>query len=301
MPAGQGQLDIDLVATRLDAETLAKALLVPDGPGLCIEHTHVAVRRLTEGHHAVTRGKLFPQWQPLAVAMTDEDAIFLEAIENFRLGARNSLLGSESLEMCTAGVIEKRDIRPGHHAQVMNLAGMVGAHLDHGVALFLQPCEGQRHADVVIEIAAGREDRSHLGKDPGQHLLDSGLAVAACQRHDMGTGAATPGKRQLAESTHDISADDLWQIDIHLVINQSRDSTLFCSGSHVIVPVEVFARYRHEQGSALERTRIAADTIELGVAIDETGAEDFRDFADAETDHARISPRIASTVSRSEK
>ena len=56
---------------------------------------------------------------------------------------------------------------------------MVGAHLDHRVAVFrVQAQQGQRHADIVVEVALGGQGRSTPSQDGGQHFLERGLAVA---------------------------------------------------------------------------------------------------------------------------
>jgi hypothetical protein len=60
---------------------------------------------------------------------------------------------------------------------------MVHAHLDRGVAVRrAQPQQGQRHADVVVQVAFGGQHGGPArfgGQNRGQHFLHRGLAVAA--------------------------------------------------------------------------------------------------------------------------
>jgi len=93
-----------------------------------------------------------------------------------------------------------------------DLAGPVGAHFHHGKAMRRrQPQQRQRHADVVVEIAAGGQTVTGLPEDRGRHLLGGGLAVAARHAHQWAAKVRAPVARGALERRLGIGHDDLRQ------------------------------------------------------------------------------------------
>ena len=77
---------------------------------------------------------------------------------------------------------------------VGHFAGMIGADLDHRVAVRgVEPVQRERHADVIVEIAARRERRARALEDGRGHFLDRGLAVAAGDADDGHRKLRAPG------------------------------------------------------------------------------------------------------------
>ena len=69
--------------------------------------------------------------------------------------------------------------------QLCNVHRMVGTHLDNGHLVFrayLQ--QGQRHANLVVEIALGCQDTITLAEHSIEQFLGSGLAIGACDADD---------------------------------------------------------------------------------------------------------------------
>jgi hypothetical protein len=100
-------------------------------------------------------------------------------------------------------VVDQRHRRARHARHAGDLARVVHAELEHrGAVPGRQPEHGQRHADLVVQVAA----RSQAGvvavrgrQDRGQHLLDRGLAVAAGHRDHRQREAGAPGGGQVGE------------------------------------------------------------------------------------------------------
>ncbi len=89
----------------------------------------------------------------------------------------------------------------GHHAhhrlcerrQILNLARVVGPHLDHcRLMLSAQPQQREGHTDVVVQIAAGGQHLMTHAQDCRDHLFDSGLTVAAGDTDDGYVEALPP-------------------------------------------------------------------------------------------------------------
>ena len=100
--------------------------------------------------------------------------------EHLALGAGDAGEVAEALEVLVAGVRDQRDRGLRERGERGDLARVVGAHLDHGMAVRrLEAQQRQRHADVVVEVAARRERRARAGEDRGEQFLGGRLAVAA--------------------------------------------------------------------------------------------------------------------------
>ena len=72
--------------------------------------------------------------------------------------ARDRVDAGHELEVLALRVVDERDRRRGDLRQAGDLAGVVHAELDHrGAAAVAQAQQRQRQADVVVEVALGRE------------------------------------------------------------------------------------------------------------------------------------------------
>ncbi len=97
------------------------------------------------------------------VAVDDGHPGRAQSLENLALGARHAGHVAEPFQMTGTGIVDDRHVRPSQSGQIGDLAMMVGAHLDHRIAMFrIQAQQGQRHADIVVEVALGGQGRSTL-------------------------------------------------------------------------------------------------------------------------------------------
>ena len=120
-----------------------------------------------------------------------------ECREHLALRARHALEVAETLEMLVARIRHERDRRPGERGERRDLARMIRAHLDHRIAVpGLEPQERQRHADVIVQVAARRQRRSGNGEDCGKQFLGRRLAIAAADAEDEGLALTAPGARE---------------------------------------------------------------------------------------------------------
>ena len=110
----------------------------------------------------------------------------------------------------------------GELREITNLARVVHAHFDHRVAMLgLQLEQHERHADVVVQIAARCEHlvcrivgcgfSNGLPQNRSEHFLDGGLAAAAGQRDERQRKPAAPVRGEPSERTPRVVDDDEWQ------------------------------------------------------------------------------------------
>jgi hypothetical protein len=184
--------------------------------------------------------------------------------------------------------------------QVGNLAGVVHAHLDHrGAMRRLKTQQHQRQADVVVEVARGRQHGEFgvvavgpgLGaQDRGGHLLHRGLAVAAgdADQRDVETGAprGTEGtQRQARIGDHQQRQAGRATFGPRRVDHRRR-GTAFGRNLEERVAVEVLALQRDEQLAAGERPRIGRHPLDAGIAVEGGAAAGQRRFHQAHHDEA---------------
>src|SRR6185312_9875899 len=145
---------------------------------------HVARREIGSGLEA-ERGNLrarhaAPQVGELVVGVDDGRRAGFETRDHLALGARRALETAEAFEVLRTGIRDETYGRPRDLHERRELTRMIRAHLDHGIAMLrFEPEERERHADVIVEVAARREARAGLRQDRRRHLLDGRLPVAA--------------------------------------------------------------------------------------------------------------------------
>ena len=157
--------------------------------------------------------------------------------------------------MRDAGIVHQRDARAADTGQVTDLAEMVHAHLDHGIAVLLAQLEQcQRQADVVVQVTLGRQHRilaaGHGAQDAGQHLLHSCLAVAAGDGGQRQVELAAPVGGQCAQRQPRILDQQGRSQSRHLMRDHGGGRTGFQRGGGVIMSVDPLAAHGDEQLSA---------------------------------------------------
>ena len=113
---------------------------------------------------------------------------------------------------------DERDVRTGKRRQPRNFAGVVRAHFNHGKAVSVaQAQQGERHADVVVQVADGGEGLSARLQQALQHFFGASFAVAAGNGEELclATRAAVAG--ECLQGDQGVGDDDLRQIYVWLV------------------------------------------------------------------------------------
>ena len=107
-----------------------------------------------EGLGPMLRGELAPEAGAGVVAVVEGDTVGLEAGEDLALGPGHGLDAAEALQVGALGVVDQGHVGLGEAGEVGQLAGVVHAHLQHGVAMGRgQAQHHQGQADVVVEVA----------------------------------------------------------------------------------------------------------------------------------------------------
>jgi hypothetical protein len=198
--------------------------------------------------------------------------------------------------MGALGVVYQCHRRCGKACQVIDFAGVVHAHLDHrGAMRVAQPEQGQRHADVVVQVAAGGQyagvGTAEVGaQDGGAHFLDRGLAIAACDTQQGYRKAAAPGRRELPQRQARIVHGEQRQARIGprpARLDQRPGSPGGKHVAHVVVTIETFALERDEQHARSDSPRITPNRAAMGVGAEVRHAEHRTGFREAH--HRRIS------------
>ena len=85
--------------------------------------------------------------------------------------------------MRAQGIVDQRGIGAGDAGECIKLAEVVHAHFDNGITLLRpQGKQGERQADVVVEIAGGSQHGRFAelaAQNSGQHFLHRGFAGRA--------------------------------------------------------------------------------------------------------------------------
>ncbi len=101
-------------------------------------------------------------------------------MKNLCLGPNDARKTAQAFKMCQRSVGNECGSRADQSRQVIDFTGVVHPHLDDGkLMMFPQAEQGQRDANMVIEIAGADVNRAGLGKNGPDHFLDRGFPVTA--------------------------------------------------------------------------------------------------------------------------
>ena len=277
-----------------------------------------------ELHDAAAAREAPPQSSVTIVGVDHRGAARPEALEDLALGARDRLDGAEELEMRRARVVDERDVRRRQPGESANLALVVHAHLDHRIAVPGPQLEqGERHTDVVVQVAARGEHRGFriedrgwwigdrglgntcLSQYRGQHFLDRRLAVAPGQRDQRHRELAAPIGRKRAQGFLRVIDDQQWQpftqcpiLDLQSCLLDQRSRRLFPGGlREKIVAVVARALERDEQRLRRERAGIGADGVERAVLPPQFGGNRAGGLGQSHHAHRSASAFLATAAS----
>jgi hypothetical protein len=121
---------------------------------------------------------------------------------------------------------------------------MIGASLDDGnIVLWLDAKQGERHSDVIVEVAFGKENLLAFGKDGADEFLRSRLAVRARNLEDSTAPNLTMMGGQILQGLQHIGNEDKSVVllrDIGIIHN-GEGTTLLEGLKGIVVSVERLA------------------------------------------------------------
>ena len=250
---------------------------------LALTHPHVGTLGETEAQHLVPARQLAPCQRMRVIGVENGDAPVPEPSVDLALGARHGLDAAQTLKMGAQGVVDQGHVGPGQFRQIGNFAGMVHAHLDGGVAMFRgQFQQRQRHADVVVEIAAGSQHGrlAHFGgEDRREHLLHRGLAVTARDRGQPGWHLRAPPGRQAAQGESGVvDLQGRREIQPGGGIHHHGGGAIFQRLLRISVAVETRPFQGDEETARWQLAAVAGDGAERHVSTHGTGADGLGGF-----------------------
>ncbi|MNV78989.1 hypothetical protein D3C71_1725170 [compost metagenome] len=126
--------------------------------------------------------------------------------------------------------------------------------------------QGQRRAEVVVEVAARGQDRAPGPQDASQHLLDRGLAAGAGNGHDGFVEGRAVQRAELTEGQAAVAHYQLRQVDTgHFALDQGSYCALGLHVGQVVMTIEARTGQGDEQLTCANAAAVDADAGEAGI------------------------------------
>ena len=192
------------------------------------------------------------------------NAVFRQPLIDFGFGAGNVRHAVETAADVRAhGVVHQCGIGRGNAGQHRQLAEMVHAHFNHGVTVvFAQIQQGERQADVVVEIARRRQHRVRAefgAQHRRQHFLHGRFAAGTGNPEHKRVHGIAPRCCQLLQGVqrvgHEKAACNVGQIAVRHNSPRTFDQHVW----HKIVRVVVLTRQRDKQIAFLRLAAVGDD------------------------------------------
>ncbi|MNN42299.1 hypothetical protein D3C81_1564700 [compost metagenome] len=159
----------------------------------------------------------------------------------------------------------------GHAHGVGNFAQARGTQLDHRSGMFRRQFEqGQRNAEVIIQVATGRQHCTARAQDARKHFLDRGLAAGT------GNGCNGLGERGAVQRTElpqrltGVADQQLRQRAVgDFTLDQRGHGALGGDFIQIIMTIEARTGQRDKQLTGLDCATVDADTVETGIGRDQ--------------------------------
>ncbi len=228
-----------------------------------------------EGERGSRAGHLLPQRRERVVGREHRDTERPQRLDHRAVLARYRLHARHELLVLALRVVDQADGGRGDGGELGDLADMVHAELDDagevpGLVVLAQAQQRQRHADVVVQVAFGREGRIGLpgAQDRRDHLRDRGLAVAAGHRDQRKVAAPSPSRRQLAEGAPRVGHLQAGQAGFgQPVFGHACNRAGLFRLREEIVRVEPLALQRDEEVARPQAARVAVHAADLHRAV----------------------------------
>ena len=181
------------------------------------------------------------------------------------------------------GIGDDGHVRTGQADRVGDLADMVGTQLDDRADMLgRQFQQGQRRAEVIVQVATGSQHRTVKAgaQDAGKHLLDRGLAAGAGDGGQRLIKGGAIQRAELAEGDAGVVHHQLRQRRAgHLALHQGGDGALGGDIGQVVVAVEVRPDQGDEQLAGLDPAAIGGHSRERHIGAHHAGAQGLHHFA----------------------
>ncbi len=223
------------------------------------------------------RGGLTQCVHKRVVAVEDGDAVGGNPGEKLGFGAENPFDRAEALEVRASDVGDDRDTWAEQLRQQLDLAEVVGADLDDAHGLVTPALQnGQRHTDVVVEIALRSPHGTERFERSARQILRRGLAVRPGDGHHGGAMPRKRGARQLLQAFERL-------VDHETAHRQMRPTLPAVAGDEnaacpvldgrldVVVRIETLAAKRDEQAIRQIGACVGADAFETHVRVGAVG------------------------------
>ncbi|MNJ28516.1 hypothetical protein D3C77_230540 [compost metagenome] len=270
---GTEQIELDPRHTQwtVQVERRATTLILGEISGM--EICASVVQR--EGQHLAITGALFPDAEGLVIKVQYCHAILTQTFEDLALGFDNLLRAAELADMRSAGIVDQRHLWLGQSNGVGNLANARGTQLDDCRGMLRGDFkQGQRGAEVVVQVATRGQDRTAGAQDAGEHFLDRGLAAGAGDGSDRLVERGTVQRTQLAQSLAAIGNQQLRQAGAwHFSFDQGSNSALGLYFIEVIVTVKTRPGQGDKQLPGNDCATVDADAAEAGISTQQAGLQ----------------------------
>ncbi len=216
---------------------------------------------------AVIARPLAPDVERLVGQVEDGRTALAQAFEDLALGLDDLLRAAELADVGGTGVVDDDHLRPGQADGVADLADARGTQFDHcGAVLRGDLQQGQRCAEVVVEVATGGMHRPAGTQDRGEHFLDRGLAAGAGDGHHRLVEGCTIQRAELAKRHAAVGDHQLRQVDIgDFALDQRGDGPFGLHIGQVVMAIEARPAEGDEQLTGSDAAAVDADAGETGV------------------------------------
>ena len=156
----------------------------------------------------------------------------MDVVVEFALRLLHALEASKALKMSASDVGDESEVSLSYAAESCYLAGMVGTRLDDGhFVLRLDTQEGERHADVVVQVALGAEHALPLREDGRGQFLGGRLTVGTRNlQHRSAPSPAMVGGQLLQSLQHIGNKDEPFVQGRHAGIIDHSEGTARLEG-----------------------------------------------------------------------
>ena len=233
------------------------------------------------------------------VEVQDDGAVAVRV--DFAFGGDDAFERTKSGEVRRGDVGNQRHVRAGECYQGGDFAGVVRAHFNHRIAVFVaQTQQGERHADVVVQVADGGQRLPARLQQALQDFFGAGFAVAAGdgEKLRLATGAAVACQR--LQGGEGVGDDDLRQVYFGAVVgNDSGNRAAFLRRGQEVFAAEVRAMQGDEEFARAQATAVGADVARLKIGAMMDAIAEGGDFGGGKRGVQRFCSHVR-TVSWSE-
>ena len=221
--------------------------------------------------HSAGLGLALQGGQEVIVAVEDQQTVGLNVGQHLALGFEDILPAAQTLNVGIADVGDDTYVGLDGSGQIVDLAKAVHAHLQHAHGVLIgQTQDGQGHAQIVVEVALGFQDVILLSQHAGDHVLGSGLAHAAGDRHEGN------GKQRFIPDSQILQRHfGVFHLDIELVsavtlqfpVGEDAGGAVFQGGVNIGMAVEALPHNGQKQSAFMDGTAVHVHHVDGSIQI----------------------------------